>query len=220
MTDRKYVMEKGSGPGEWLIGLTDGLIVPFALTAGLSRISAQEALINTGLVVTGVCAIIMGFGAYLTSRKENLESQAGEELTLSTDINAETENTKALLANLGLSEQLQNEMVADQLREKKEFESILDTNTNGFRSAPASGFNVGLAYAAGGLITLIPYFFQDQTSAALPYSAAITLICLVIVGYLKGKLSGINPVASATRWFITGLAAGLGAYFVGGFFLQ
>lgn len=216
MTDRKHVMEKGSGLGEWLIGLTDGLIVPFALTAGLSRISGQAELINIGLVVTGACALVMGMGAYLTSRKENLE--AGD-LTLSTEEKTETENTKAILANLGLSEKLQEEMVADQLREKKEFESILDTNTDKFRSAPASGFNVGLAYAAGGLITLSPYFFQDQTSSALPFSAAITLIGLVIVGFIKGKQSGINPVASATRWFITGLAAGLGAYFVGGFFL-
>lgn len=220
MTDRKYVMEKGSGLGEWLIGLTDGLIVPFALTAGLSRISAQAALINTGLAVTGACALIMGFGAYLTSRKENLESQAGEELTLSTDINAETENTKALLANLGLSEQLQNEMVADQLREKKEFESILETNTPGFRSAPVSGFNVGMAYAFGGMITLSPYLILDETGSALPCSAAITLVCLFIVGYMKGKQSGSSPVVSAARWLITGLAAGLGAYFVSGFFLQ
>jgi VIT1/CCC1 family predicted Fe2+/Mn2+ transporter len=74
--------------------------------------------------------------------------------------------------------------------------------------------NIGLSYIVGGLVPLSPYFFVEEPTTGLKYSAIITLICLFIFGWLKSKFTGVNPWSGAFRVTIIGALAAGAAFFV------
>lgn len=210
----------GTIAGEWLIGMSDGLIVPMAFTTLLSRVSGSAHYIAvTGLMVIAAGSVIMGIGAYLSSRSESTTDDDSRNVgQREMDIQSETERAKAFFANLGLSEELQSKVAEDQLLEKKQFELILDRDEPGPPNAVKSGLIVGISYASGGLIPVVPYLLINTTDQALLYSVGLTLFCLGIVGYLKGKISGASPAFSVARLMIAGVLAATGVYLVGAIF--
>ena len=201
-----------------VIGMSDGLTVPFALAAGLSAaVDSTNLIVIAGLTGITAGSIAMGFGGYLAGKSEmdhynaelKREYARVEKLPIK-----EKEEVREFFAGMGLSEDLQRQAVEEMLNDKDRWvEFMMKYGVGLDKPYPArarkSAFNIAISYVLGGLIPLIPYFLLSDVLSALKISAIITIICLFIFGYLKNKTTGLSPIAGAIRVTLTGaLAAG------------
>ncbi|HSC40457.1 MAG TPA: VIT1/CCC1 transporter family protein [Chitinophagaceae bacterium] len=199
-----------------VIGMSDGLTVPFALAAGLSgAVSSTNLIIIAGLAEIAAGSIAMGLGGYLAGKTEidhyNSELQR-EYAEVEAVPHKEKEEVKEFFANLGLSEMVQQQAVEEMTKDKVKWVDFMMKYELGLdkpdpRRARKSAFNIGLSYIVGGIIPLSPYFFAHDGLTGLKISAVITLICLFIFGYFKSRMTGINPWAGALRVALIGAAA-------------
>jgi len=202
-----------------VIGMSDGLTVPFALAAGLS--GAVGDRINliwiAGLAEIAAGSIAMGLGGYLAGKTEmdhyNAELRREyAEVELVPD--REREEVREFFSGLGLSPEIQNKAVEEIAKDKDKWVDFMMQYELGLdkpdpQRARKSAFNIGLSYVVGGLIPLSPYFFVHNGLTGLEISAVITLCCLFIFGYFKSRITGINPIGGAIRVMVIGaLAAG------------
>src|ERR1700736_923500 len=203
-----------------VIGMSDGLTVPFALAAGLSGAvpQSQHHLIwIAGLAEIAAGSIAMGLGGYLAGRTEmdHYNSELRREYDeVSRVPETEREEVREFFSGLGLSRDVQDKAVEEMTKDKDKWVDFMMKYELGLdkpdpQRARKSAFNIGFSYIVGGLIPLSPYFFVSDGITGLKISAVITLICLFIFGYFKSKMTGVNPLAGATRVMIIGaLAAG------------
>ncbi|HTS44980.1 MAG TPA: VIT1/CCC1 transporter family protein [Puia sp.] len=201
-----------------VIGMSDGLTVPFALAAGISgAVQSTELIVIAGLAEIAAGSIAMGLGGYLAGKTEidHYDSELKREYDEVEKLpHIERQETKDFFASLGLSEEVQNQAVEEVMKDKDKWVELMMKYELGLekpdpKRARKSAFNIGISYIVGGLIPLSPYFFVSQGIDGLKISAVITLICLFIFGYFKSKLTGINPVTGAFKVMIVGaLAAG------------
>ncbi|HEV3250762.1 MAG TPA: VIT1/CCC1 transporter family protein [Puia sp.] len=201
-----------------VIGMSDGLTVPFALAAGLSGVVDNTSLIIVaGLAEIAAGSIAMGLGGYLAGKTEidHYNSELKREYNEVENLpDVEKNEVKLFFAGLGLSEQVQNEAVEEMTKDKDKWVDFMMKYELGLdkpdpQRASKSAFNIGISYVVGGLIPLSPYFFSSNGITGLKISAIITLICLFIFGYFKSKLTGVNPWSGAIRVMVIGaLAAG------------
>jgi len=203
-----------------VIGMSDGLTVPFALAAGLSGAVGQDH-INliwiAGLAEIAAGSIAMGLGGYLAGKTEadHYNSELKREYDEVERVpEREREEVKEFFSNLGLSQEVQEQAVKEMTKDKEKWVDFMMKYELGLdkpdpKRAKKSAFNIGSSYIVGGLIPLSPYFFVHDGLTGLKISAVITLICLFIFGYFKSKLTGVHPLAGALRVMIIGaLAAG------------
>lgn len=210
-----------------VIGMSDGLTVPFALAAGLSgAIDSNGIIIIAGLAEIAAGSIAMGLGGYLAGKTEmdHYRSELKREYDEVEKVpQREKEEVKEFFANLGLSEEMQEQATNEVIKDKEKWVDFMMKYELGLdkpdpKRALKSGLNIGLSYIVGGLVPLSPYFFTDAPLAALKYSIAFTLICLFIFGWLKSKFTGVNPWAGALRVTIIGALAAGAAFFVASLF--
>ncbi len=206
---------------EVLIGMSDGLIVPFALTAGLTRIpDPGSTVVTAGLVAMTAGAIAMGFGGYLTGRSEaDIYKTEPRNPTPS----SVKEDPRAFFANLGLSEEMQAKAAEELMNDKKQLNELLGQHEKqpSATSAPLkSGLTIGLSYALGGLITVGPYLFVEDINYALKISAGITLASLCMLGFIKSRITGRHPLWGAFRTVLVGALAAAGSMIVAKIFVQ
>jgi len=200
-----------------VIGMSDGLTVPFALAAGLSgAVSSTGIIVIAGIAEIAAGSIAMGLGGYLAGKTEidhyNSElKREYEEVELVPE--KEKEEVREFFEHLGLSEEVQHKAVEEISKDKKKWVDFmmkyeLGLDTPDPKRATKSALNIGLSYVAGGLVPLSPYFFFEIPVNALQVSVIVTLICLFIFGYFKSRMTGIHPWAGALRvTFIGALAA-------------
>lgn len=197
------------------IGMSDGLTVPFALTAGLSAVlSDTSTLIIAGIAAICAGSAAMSWGGYLAGKTTNEEYQ--DELVKNEGLRIPTgkENIKEFFANIGLSEELQQRAAEELIQDRKQWADFmmrhgLMPDKHEPRRAIKSALNIGVSYVLGGLIPLFPYFFTPIPKNALPVSVAITLIALFIIGFLKNRITASNPWLGAFRMMLIGaIAAG------------
>ena len=201
-----------------VIGMSDGLTVPFALAAGLSgAVKNTNLIIIAGLAEIAAGSIAMGLGGYLAGRTEadHYDSELRREYYEVEHLpDIEKQETKDFFSRLGLSEETQTKAVEEVVKDKDRWVELMMKYELGLerpnpKRASKSAFNIGGSYIVGGLIPLSPYFFVDEGITGLKISAVITLICLFIFGYFKSRMTGINPWGGALRVMIIGaLAAG------------
>ena len=210
-----------------VIGMSDGLTVPFALAAGLSgAIDSNGIIIIAGLAEIAAGSIAMGLGGYLAGKTEmdHYRSELKREYDEVEKVpQREKEEVKEFFANLGLSEEMQEQATNEVIKDKEKWVDFMMKYELGLdkpdpKRALKSGLNIGLSYIVGGLVPLSPYFFTESPLAALKYSIAFTLICLFIFGWLKSKFTGVNPWAGALRVTIIGALAAGAAFFVASLF--
>lgn len=206
-----------------VIGLSDGLTVPFALAAGLSgAVQSSELVITAGLAEIVAGSIAMGLGGYLAGRTE-VEHYAAELAREHQEVqqvpHVERAEVDELLAEMGLSAETRalavHELTADPeqwVRFMMKYELGLEQPDP--RQAPKSALTISLAYALGGLIPLSAYFLTDTPTDGLIWSAVITLVCLLLFGYLKSRMTGQPPVTGALRMAGVGALAAGAAFFV------
>jgi predicted membrane protein (TIGR00267 family) len=203
-----------------VIGMSDGLTVPFALAAGLSgavTASHLNLIWIAGLAEIAAGSIAMGLGGYLAGKTEvdHYNSELKREYDEVQRVpDREREEVKEFFSGLGLSEEVQEQAVAEMTRDKDVWVDFMMKHELGLdkpdpRRARKSAFNIGVSYVIGGFIPLSPYFFVNDGLTGLKISAVITLICLFIFGYFKSRITGVHPLAGAIRVMIIGaLAAG------------
>ena len=206
-----------------VIGMSDGLTVPFALAAGLSgAVESSRIIVIAGIAEIAAGSIAMGLGGYLAGRTEqdHYRSERRREYDEIENLHhREIEETKGFFASLGLSEQLQTQATLEISKDKDRWVDFMMKYELGLeepdpRRATKSALNIGLAYVVGGIIPLSPYFFIDESGTALKYSIVATLICLFIFGYFKSKFTGVHPLSGAVKVMTIGAAAATAAFAV------
>jgi VIT1/CCC1 family predicted Fe2+/Mn2+ transporter len=204
-----------------VIGMSDGLTVPFALAAGLSgAVSSTGIIVIAGIAEIAAGSIAMGLGGYLAGKtqtdhyKSELKREY-EEVELVPE--KEKEEVREFFGNLGLSEEVQKQAVEEIAKDKKKWVDFMMKYELGLdkpdpKRATKSALNIGLSYAVGGLVPLSPYFFTNTPLEALKYSATITLLCLFIFGYFKSRMTGVHPLKGALKVMLIGAVAASAAY--------
>lgn len=205
-----------------VIGLSDGLTVPFALAAGLSgAVQSSELVITAGLAEIVAGSIAMGLGGYLAGRTE-VEHYAAELAREHREVeevpHVERAEVEELLAEMGLSAETRALAVQELTADREQWVRFMMKYELGLeqpdpRQAPKSALTISVAYALGGLIPLSAYFLTSTPAEGLVWSAVITLVCLLLFGYLKSRLTGQPPVTGALRM------AGIGALAAGAAFV-
>jgi VIT1/CCC1 family predicted Fe2+/Mn2+ transporter len=178
-----------------VIGMADGLTVPFALAAGLSGAVSSTSIITTaGLAEVAAGAIAMGLGGYLAARTdlEHYRSEYRRE-QMEIDLVPETERAEVrkILREQGLDAALTETVTAALTRDRQRW------------------LNFMMRFE---LIPLAPYFLSNAVSQALPLSIALTLTALCLFGGVKGQITGVPPLRSALQTAIIGALAGAAAY--------
>ena len=204
-----------------VIGMSDGLTVPFALAAGLSAaVESTSVVITAGLAEIAAGSIAMGLGGYLAARSdaEHYASERRREQAEVRDIPAaETKEVTDVLGSYGVSAEAAAPVVRA-LQERPDawidfmmrFELGLEKPDP--KRALISAATIGGAYIVGGLIPLAPYFIFAAAVRALTVSVAFTLLALVVFGYVKGHFTGAKPLRSALQTVLVGGLAAAAAF--------
>jgi VIT1/CCC1 family predicted Fe2+/Mn2+ transporter len=201
-----------------VIGMSDGLTVPFALAAGLSGVVVSNSLIVTaGVAEIAAGSIAMGLGGYLAA-KSDAEHYASERAREAQEVSekpgVEATEVAEVLGAYGLTAE-ESAPVVEALRRRPEawvdfmmrFELGLERPDP--KRALLSALSIAGAYIGGGLIPLAPYMILAGASVALASSVVVTLGALAVFGYIKGHFTGTGPLRSALQTvLIGGLAAG------------
>ncbi len=204
-----------------VIGMSDGLTVPFALAAGLSgAVNSTSIIVIAGIAEVAAGSIAMGLGGYLAGKTEqdHYNSELKREYYEVEHLHhREIEETKEFFAGIGLSEELQVKATEEIARDKKQWVDFMMKYELGLekpdpKRATKSALNIGLSYVAGGLVPLSPYFFVSSPVEGLKISAVVTLLCLFIFGYFKSRITGVNAWQGALRVMLIGAVAATAAF--------
>jgi vacuolar iron transporter family protein len=206
-----------------VIGISDGLTVPFALAAGLSSAVDSNALIITaGIAEIAAGAIAMGLGGYLSGQTELHHYQAElqrEYWEIEHKREFEIKEVKDIFLEMGLSETVAESATQELIQDDKKWVDFMMKHELGMdepdeKRASKSAFNIGISYVAGGIIPLASYFFTATPNEGLFYSAIMTLVCLFVFGYYRSKMTGQPLLEGAFKTTIIGAIAAATAYFV------
>jgi VIT1/CCC1 family predicted Fe2+/Mn2+ transporter len=200
-----------------VIGMSDGLTVPFALAAGLSGAAAATNIVVTaGLAEIAAGSIAMGLGGYLAARTD-AEHYAAEQAREQQEIvdvpQQEEEEVAQVFREYGLGDDQIGPVVAAIRADRRRWVDFMMRFELGLEApdparARQSALTIALSYIAGGLIPLSPYILLHSLSTALWVSVGLTLTALLIFGYVKAHFTGLNPLRGAVQTvLIGGLAA-------------
>jgi VIT1/CCC1 family predicted Fe2+/Mn2+ transporter len=204
-----------------VIGMSDGLTVPFALAAGLSgAVASNSIVITAGIAEIVAGCIAMGLGGYLAGQTEldHYKSELRreyEEVELYPE--KEVQEVKDVFAAYGLSEAVQEQVARELAKDKHKWVDFMmrfelgleEPNANRARN---SALTIGASYFLGGLLPLSAYVFTDTPTAGLLYSVVLTTVCLFVFGYFKSKVTGQPPLSGAVKVTLTGLVAAGAAF--------
>ncbi len=211
----------GAAVRDVVIGMSDGLTVPFALAAGLSGAIAETGIIVTaGLAEIAAGSIAMGLGGYLAARSDAehyANERRREEREVSELPEVEARELYELFAGYGLEPEESAPIVAA-FRERPEawvdfmmrFELGMETPDP--QRAPRSAATIAGSYVVGGLIPLAPYMATGRVEQALLWSVAVTLAALFVFGFFKGRLTGVPPLRGGLQTVAIGGLASAAAY--------
>ena len=203
---------------EIVIGMADGLTVPFALAAGLSAaVSSTSVIVTAGFAEIAAGAMAMGLGGYLAGKTDAEHYQAElarEQAEIDDHREHEVREVEEILRGFGLEGaglQAAVEFVTSDPQRFIDFlmRFELDLKKPDPKHAPISAFTIGTSYIAGGLVPLFPYLLTNDLGTALKLSVATTGVALFVFGAVKGHFTGANKFKSALQTLLVGgLAAG------------
>src|ERR1700730_10811903 len=200
-----------------VIGMSDGLTVPFALAAGLTGAVASTGIIVTaGLAEIAAGSIAMGLGGYLAARSD-AEHYASERERERREVKEkhgeEVREVAEIFRAYGLTEEEVEPILKSFRKRPQEWIDFMMRFELGLekpdpRRALRSALTIGGAYAVGGLIPLGPYILMKDVRVSLWVSVAVTLVALVVFSFVKGRFTGARPWKGALQTtLIGGLAA-------------
>lgn len=206
-----------------VIGMSDGLTVPFALAAGLTgAISSTRIIVTAGLAEIAAGAIAMGLGGYLAAKSDAehyVKEREREKREVAEIPHEEMREVAEVFQSYGLTEAETWPIVDALRRQPKQWIDFMMRFELGLekpnpKRAMTSAFTIGGAYAAGGFIPLSPYIATNNVSQALILSIAFTLVALLVFGFVKGRFTGMRPVRSALQTALIGSVAAGAAYLI------
>jgi len=206
-----------------VIGMADGLTVPFALAAGLSGAAvATRVVVTAGLAEISAGAIAMGLGGYLAARSDtdHYGSERRREMQETRSVpDVESQEIADIFKEYGISESESATVVQALRRDRKAWVDFMMRFELGLEKpdpsrATRSAFTIGASYIAGGLIPLAPYMLFTTISAALRASILATLLALIAFGGIKARFTGAKPFQSALQTLVVGGLAATAAFLI------
>ncbi len=204
-----------------VIGMADGLTVPFALAAGLSGAVASSSLVVTaGLAEIAAGSIAMGLGGYLAA-KTDLEHYASErmrELRETEHIpEREAEEVSEIFRGYGLRDEQIAPLIETLRANPTQWVDFMMRFELGLEApdptrARISAWTIALSYVVGGLIPLLPYIFIHDIFTALWCSVAVTPVALFVFGYVKSGFTGVPPWRGGLQTVLVGGLAATAAF--------
>ena len=204
-----------------VIGMSDGLTVPFALAAGLSgAVDSTRVVITAGFAEIAAGSIAMGLGGYLAARTdaEHYASELARENRETFEMPAEeTREVVDVFEEYGLPHEKAVEAAHALRKDRKRWVDFMMRFELGLEKpnptrARSSALTIALSYIAGGLIPLCPYFFLHPMARALVGSVVLTLLALLVFGYVKGRFTVKKPLRSAWQTALVGGIAAAAAF--------
>lgn len=201
-----------------VIGMSDGLTVPFALAAGLSAaVTSSSLIVTAGLAEVAAGAIAMGLGGYLAAKTdiEHFDAEVARERREIAEVpHREVAEVESVMRGFGLEGEPLERVVAAITADRDRWVEFMIRFELGIerpdpRRAFTSAFTIGGAYIVGGLVPLVPYMLVPAVPDAMVWSVISTGVALLAFGAIKGRLTGMNLVRSAVQTLVVGgLAAG------------
>lgn len=204
-----------------VIGMSDGLTVPFALAAGLSgAVEATGIIVTAGLAEVAAGAIAMGLGGYLAARTdaEHFAAEKAREERETVELpEEEAAEVAGILRGYGLTEDLVTAVVAAIRSDQKRWVDFMMRFELGLeepdpKRARNSALTIALSYVVGGLVPLAPYIVFGSVRTALIGSVVVTLLALLVFGYVKGRFTTTRPFRSAWQTVVVGGLAATAAF--------
>ena len=206
-----------------VIGMSDGLTVPFALAAGLSgAVHSNVVVITAGIAEIVAGSIAMGLGGYLAGKTEQEHFQSEQqreynEVELVPE--KEKEEVRQIFSGYGLNEHIQIAIADELAKDKHKWVDFMMKYELGLEKpdvnrARNSAVTIGISYIVGGLIPLTAYFLTHTPYEGLIFSAILTIICLFTFGYFKSKVTGQPPLKGAIKVTLIGITAASAAFLV------
>lgn len=204
-----------------VIGMSDGLTVPFALAAGLSGAAQGSGVIVTaGFAEIAAGAIAMGLGGYLAGRNdvEHYQSERlREEREVETMPELEKQEIVDLMESYGVSVEASAPLVSALAKNPQHWVDFMMRFELGLeqldpRRALISALTISTAYVVGGIIPLSPYLLFGAPHQALQVSVIVTLLALAVFGYVKGRVTGSRAWRSSIQTTLIGALAAAAAY--------
>ncbi len=206
-----------------VIGMSDGLTVPFALAAGLSgAVSSNKIVITAGIAEIVAGCIAMGLGGYLAGRTE-LEHYQSELKREYDEVermpDKEKQEVKEIFAEYGISADGQEQLVEEMSKDKNKWVDFMMKFELGLEKpnpnrARNSALTIGMAYCVGGMLPLSAYFFTTHPYQGLLLSSVITTVCLFVFGFFKSKVTGQPPFMGALKVTMIGIIAAAVAFLI------
>jgi VIT1/CCC1 family predicted Fe2+/Mn2+ transporter len=205
-----------------VIGMSDGLTVPFALAAGLTGTMAatSKLVVIAGLAEIAAGSIAMGLGGYLAARtdRDHYESERQREIRETVELpEKETEEVAHVFRGYGMAEKDIEPVVKAICADQKRWVDFMMRFELGFeepdpKRARDSAVTIALSYILGGMVPLSSYMVVDNLQTALRFSVAVTLMALFVFGYVKGRLTGIAPLRGGVQTVVIGGLASAAAF--------
>jgi VIT1/CCC1 family predicted Fe2+/Mn2+ transporter len=205
-----------------VIGMSDGLTVPFALAAGLTgtAMATSKLVVVAGLAEIAAGSIAMGLGGYLAARtdRDHYESERAREIRETVELpEKEADEVADIFRGYGMSERDIAPVVSAIRADQKRWVDFMMRFELGFEEpdpqrARNSAATIAVSYILGGLVPLSSYMVVSDLRIALTFSVAVTLVALFIFGYVKGKLTGIHPLRGGVQTVVIGGLASAAAF--------
>lgn len=206
-----------------VIGMSDGLTVPFALAAGVSSaVSSNDIVVTAGIAEIIAGSIAMGLGGFLAGKTEidHYQSELRREYYEVDHMpEMEKEEISEIFESYGISAGTRSGLVEELAKNKDKWVDFMMRFELGLdkpdaNRASKSAVTIGVSYILGGIVPLLPYFFTASPLSGLKLSAIITLICLFVFGFFKSKATGQPMFTGAFKVMLVGAVAAAAAYFV------
>ena len=206
----------GDAVRDVIIGMSDGLTVPFALAAGISgAIASSHIVVTAGIAELAAGGISMGLGGYLAARSEaeHYASEQRREYQETEEVpDEERREIEQIFASYGIAGDPLRQLVDTVTSNKKRWVDFMMRFELGLEkpnptAAPRSAMRIGGSYVVGGLIPLVPYMVLPTTQLGLLWSAIVTFVALVAFGAVKGRFTGFSVWKSALQTSVIGAVA-------------
>jgi vacuolar iron transporter family protein len=204
-----------------IIGMSDGLTVPFALTAGLSGVlNTNHLIIVSGLAEIAAGCISMGLGGYLAgqSEVEHYDSELKREYDEIENVPlTELKEVEDIFSEMGVSEPLSKQVALEISKNKDHWSDLmmkleLKMERPAKNRAANSAGTIAVAYLVGGFIPLFPYIIANNSKTGFNISCIVTILALIIFGYIKSKMTGQPLFKGTIKVAFTGIIAAAAAF--------
>jgi len=204
-----------------IIGMSDGLTVPFALTAGLSGVlDTNHLIIVSGLAEITAGCISMGLGGFLAgqSEAEHYDAELKTEHEEIEDVpSIELKEVEDIFVKMGVDKKLSKQVALQVSRNKNKWADFmmkleLKMEKPAKNQAAKSATTIALSYLVGGFIPLFPYIVLNSNKSGFFVSCIVTIMALIAFGFFKSKMTGQPLLKGTLKVAITGIIAATAAF--------